>query len=184
MKALPTNTVKAATKLCLITLGSLLISAPATAVSVGDLAPDFEVTTEDGDVVRLSDFRGRKPAYVIFWNTWCSYCVKKTARYQKLQEQIGDKIQIIAINTSWDDTPEEMKAFEKRHRISFVTAFDVGERITDTYDVYNVPTEFIIDIDGIIRYRDGVPEYLAAHLPDWRLPYVPSRKTAVSVCTP
>jgi len=60
----------------------------------------------------------------------------------------------------------------------------VGELITDEYRVFNVATEFIVDVDGIIGYRDGVPEFLAAHLPDWLLPYVPSEKTVTLVCTP
>jgi hypothetical protein len=59
-----------------------------------------------------------------------------------------------------------------------------GELVTDRYRVYNIPTEFIVDINGIIRYRDGVPEYLAAHLPDLLMPYVPSKAAAALVCTP
>ena len=84
----------------------------------------------------------------------------------------------------WSDSPEEMRSFEEHHHINYSMAFDVGELITDRYRVYNVPTEFIVDINGIIRYRDGVPEYLAAHLPDWLLPYVPSKATASLACTP
>ena len=170
--------------LFLLGLSILLLSGPATGATVGEVAPDFEITTQNGDVFRLSDFRGRKPVYVVFWNTWCPYCIKKTARYKKLQEYFGDKVEIIAINTSWSDSPEEMRSFEEHHHVNYSTAFDAGELITDGYDVYNVPTEFIIDINGVVRYRDGVPEYLAAHLPDWLLPYVPSRKTAALACTP
>ena len=162
----------------------LLIGASAHAAGVGEVAPDFEATTQDGSVFRLSDLRGQKPVYVIFWNTWCSYCIKKTPRYQKLQEQFGDKIEIIAINTTWSDSTEEMRSFEEHHHINYLTAFDAGERITDDYRVFNVPTEFIVDIDGIIRYRDRVPDYLAAHLPDWLLPYVPSENIPALVCTP
>jgi peroxiredoxin len=168
----------------LIVLVFLLIGQKATATGVGDVAPDFEVTTQDGREFRLSEYRGRKPVYVIFWNTWCSYCISKTPRYQKLQEQFGEKIEIIAINTTWSDSPEEMRSFEKNHEIKYSTAFDAGELVTDQYGVSNVPTEFIVDIDGIIRYRNRVPEYLAAHLPDWLLPYVPSKKTAALACTP
>ena len=151
----------------LIVLGFLLIGEEATATSVGDVAPDFEVTTQDGTKFRLSDFRGRKPVYVIFWNTWCSYCISKTPRYRKLQQQLGEKIEIIAINTTWSDSPEEMRSYEKNHQIQYSTAFDAGELVTDQYGVSNVPTEFIVDTDGIIRYRNKVPEFLAAHLPDW-----------------
>ncbi len=166
-----------------IAIGLLVVNGPATAASVGDIAPDFEVATQDGNVLRLSEFRGRKPVYVIFWNTWCPYCVKKTPRYKKLQEQFGDKIEIIAINTSWSDSPEEMRSFEEHHHINYSTVFDTGELITDRYDVFNVPTEFIVDVNGIVRYRNSVPEYLAAHLPDWLLPYVPSRNEAPGVCS-
>lgn len=180
MKILAAKPVKA----CLILplFGLLLAGVAATAAGVGELAPDFEITTQDGTEFRLSDYRGRKPVYVIFWNTWCSYCIRKTPRYQKLQEQIGDKIEIIAINTTWSDSPEDMRSFEEAHRIKFSTAFDTGELITDRYRVFNVPTEFIVDIDGIIRYRDRVPEYLAAHLPDWLLPYVPAKNADQLVC--
>jgi peroxiredoxin len=161
-----------------------MIGAPALSAGVGELAPEFEIATQDGTVFRLSDYRGRKPVYLVFWNTWCSYCIKKTPRYQELQEKFGDKIEIIAINTTWDDSPAELRAFEEHHQIIYSMAYDAGERITDEYRVFNVPTEFIVDLDGIIRYRDGVPEYLAAHLPDWLLPYIPSKKTEALVCTP
>ena len=174
--------LKASPILRFITIALLIASVPAMAASVGDLAPDFEATTQDGSVFRLSDFRGRKPVYVIFWNTWCSYCIKKTPRYQKLQQQFGDKIEIIAINTSWSDSPEQMRSFEKDHQIEYSTTFDSGELVTDRYRVFNVPTEFIVDVNGIVRYRDRVPEYLAAHIPDWLLPYVPTRETAELVC--
>ena len=145
----------------------LIVTVPATAADVGGVAPDFEIATQDGNVLRLSEFRGRKPVYVVFWNTWCSFCIKKVPRYIKLQEQFGDKIEIIAINTTWSDSPEEMRVFEDRFHVNYSTVFDIGELITDRFGVNNVPTEFIIDVNGIIRYRNRVPEYPIAHLPDW-----------------
>jgi peroxiredoxin len=172
----------AALLLLLMVIGLQATGAPAIAASVGDVAPDFEFTSQDGRILRLSNFRDRKPVHLIFWNTWCSYCIKKIPRYQKLQEQFGDKIEIIAINTTWSDSPEEMRLFEEQHDINYSTAFDDGELITDQYDVFKVPTEFIVDINGIIRYRDSLPEYLAAHLPDWLLPYVPSNDTVQLAC--
>jgi len=183
MKILSVGMVKAKLLFRLMAIGLLIVNAPATAVSVGEMAPDFEVTTQDGDAFRLSDFRGRKPVYVVFWNTWCPYCIKKTPRYKKLQQHFGDKIEIVAINTTWSDSREEMRSFESHHHINYSTAFDAGEIVTDQYRVLKVPTEFIVDINGIVRYRDRVPEYVTAHLPDWLLPYVPSKKTAALACT-
>ena len=160
--------------LLLIVAGSLVVDAPAMAADVGDVAPDFEVATEDGNALRLSDFRGRKPVYVVFWNSWCAFCIKKVPRYIKLQEQFGDKIEIIAINTTWSDSPAEMRVFEDRFHVNYSTVFDISELITDRFGVINVPTEFIIDVNGIVRYRNSVPEYPIAHLPDWLVKNAPS----------
>lgn len=184
MKSLATQFTKAGLLLPVVAVGWLLAGPLTMAASVGEIAPDFEITTQDGKILRLSEFRGHKPVYLVFWNTWCPYCIKKTPRYTKLQKQFGDKIEIVAINTTWDDSPEEMRSFAAHHHVNYSTAFDAGELITDSYDVYNVPTEFIVDINGVIRYRDGVPKYLAAHFPDWLLPYIPSKKAAALACTP
>jgi peroxiredoxin len=174
--------MKSGLALSLIGVGLLFIGPPATAIDVGEVAPDFEISTQNGSAFTLSDFRGEKPVYIVFWNTWCSYCIKKISRYNRLQEQIGDKLEIIAINTTWSDSPDEMRTFEEHHHVNYSTAFDTGEPITDRYQVSNVPTEFIVDIDGVIRYRDGVPDYLAAPRPDFLLPSIPSKNTPLMVC--
>jgi peroxiredoxin len=37
---------------------------------VGEMAPDFELTTIDGEMVSLSDFRGDSPVLLYFYATW------------------------------------------------------------------------------------------------------------------
>jgi len=167
----------------LIVSGLLVAITPVMAADVGDIAPDIEIATQDGKVIRLAEFRGRKPVYLVFWNTWCTHCIKKTTRYRKLQEQFGDKIEIIAINTSRSDSPEEMRSFEERLNTNYSMAFDFDELITNRYQVSTVPTEFIIDTNGVIRYRNGVPKYVVAHLPDWQVRSASSRETAKPVDT-
>lgn len=161
----------------------LVLMTPAKAADVGDLAPNIEIVTLDGNLKRLSEFRGQKPVYLVFWNTWCTYCIRKTARYRKLQEQFGDKIEIIAINTSWSDSPEKMRLFVERYNTNYSMAFDFDELITDRYQVTAVPTELIVDVNGVIRYRNSVPEFVVAHLPDWQVQTGPSKETAQPVQT-
>ncbi len=153
----------------LVTL--LLFSNSGIAMGIGELAPTFKLRTMDGDLFRLEDYRGKKPIYLVFWNTWCSYCIKKTPRYKNLQEKFGERIEIIAVNTTWSDSLEDIEQFQQRFAVNYPMAIDDGEALTDRYAVTRVPTEFIIDVDGVIRYRNGVPEYLAAHIPDWFEPY-------------
>lgn len=41
--------------------------------AIGNIAPDFELTTLEGKTVRLSDYRGQR-VFVNFWATWCPPC--------------------------------------------------------------------------------------------------------------
>lgn len=160
----------------------LLFSSHGMAVDVGDLAPAFELQSLDGETLRLADYRGRKAVYLVFWNTWCGYCIRKLPRYRKLHETFGDRVEIIAVNTTWSDSIQEIERLRRRFEINYPVALDEGELLTGSYDVHDVPTEFIIDIDGVIRYRDGVPEYLATHIPDWFAPFIADRIPAL-VCS-
>ena len=159
----------------------LVFSHSSVAIEIGELAPGFELHGMNGELVRLADYREKKAVYLVFWNTWCSYCIKKAPRYAKLKDQFGDRVEIIAINTTWHDSKEEIEQFQQRFEVNYPIAMDKGEALTDRYNVSAVPTEFIIDIDGVIRYRDGVPEYLAAHIPDWFLPYTEDMRP-IQVC--
>ena len=149
----------------------LHLSNASSAIGIGELAPNFELRTIDGEVLHLNDYQGKKAVYLVFWNSWCSYCIRKAPSYNKLHEKFGDRVEIIAVNTTWSDSLEEIEQFQQRFGAVYTIAMDDGEALTTRFEVYKVPTEFIIDINGVIRYRDGVPEYLAAHIPDWFQPY-------------
>ena len=159
----------------------LVFSNSSTAVEIGELAPSFELRTMDGELLRLVDYRGKKAVYLVFWNTWCSYCIENAPRYTILKEKFGDRVEIIAVNTTWSDSKEEIELYQQRFGVNYPIAMDNGEALTGRYDVSGVPTEFIIDINGVIRYRDGIPEYLAAHIPDWFQPYTADMKP-IQVC--
>jgi len=169
--------------LCILTM-VLLTSQSGFAAGVGDVAPAFELQTSGGESVSLADYRGKKAVYLVFWNTWCNYCIKKTPRYIKLAEEFSDRIEVIAINTTWSDTEAQIEQFQEQHKTNYQLVYDAGEVVTRRYVVQAVPTEFIIDIDGIIRYRDGVPKYVAAHIPDWFQPYTADMNPLPSCANP
>ena len=135
----------------------------------GMLAPDFELTRFDGSQFKLSDYRGKKAVYVVFWTTWCTYCMRKIPKLQHAQKILGKQIEIIAIDTSVKDTIEKARKFQKDRNIIYPLAFDFGKKVTDLYNVWGTPTEFMVDINGIIVHRDGVPDNLSEHLSNWNM---------------
>lgn len=155
--------------LCLAILfsASSSVFADEDEPSEDQIAPDFSITTLDGEKFNLKDHRGKHAVYLVFWNTWCTYCMKKIPKLKHAQDKLSDKIKIIAVNTGLKDSVEKSFAFEKRFEINYPLAFDHGKKVTDLYGVWGTPTEFIIDINGIIRHRDGVPDSIEANLTSW-----------------
>lgn len=138
----------------------------------GQMAPDFNITQMDSTEFSLSDFKGKQSVYLVFWNTWCSYCMEKIPKLKQVQKDLADDIRIIAINTSNEDTVAASEVFQKRFEINYPLAFDHGKKVTDAYGVWGTPTEFIIDINGVIQYRDGVPDDIENHLKRWNKVHV------------
>ncbi len=133
----------------------------------GQIAPDFTITQMDGKKFNLSEYRGKQSVYLVFWNTWCTYCMKKIPKLKEAHADQSDKIKIIAVNTGLKDSVEKSIAFQKRFDINYPLAFDHGKKVTDLYGVWGTPTEFIIDINGIIQHRDHVPENITQQLANW-----------------
>lgn len=156
--------------LAVLLLMSMTSFAQKPTPHAGQQAPDFEIIQMDGSTFKLSDYRGKQSVYVVFWNTWCGYCMKKIPKLKQTQANLADKIKIIAINTSLKDSVEKSLAFQQQFDINYSLAFDHGKIITDRYGVWGTPTEFIIDINGIIQHRDGVPDDLQPLLSQWNTP--------------
>ncbi len=143
--------------------------ANAAGNAQGDFAPDFSINRLDGSKFKLSDYRGKKSVYLVFWTTWCTYCIKKIPKLQQIEQIYGKQIEIIAIDTSVKDSFKKALNFQKDRQINYPLAFDFGKKVTDLYGVWGTPTEFIIDINGIIKYRDKVPNLISEHLSDWNM---------------
>jgi len=135
----------------------------------GMIAPDFELTRLDGSQFKLSDYRGKKAVYLVFWTTWCTYCMRKIPKLQHAQKILGRQIEIIAIDTSVKDTIEKARNFQKDRNITYPLAFDFGKKVTNLYNVWGTPTEFVVDINGQIIHRDKVPDNLSEHLSNWNM---------------
>src|SRR5699024_5486469 len=75
---------------------SAIESEEETGLESGDLAPDFELKTVDGETVKLSDFRGEK-VLLNFWATWCPPCRAEMPDMQKYHEDYDEGV-ILAVN--------------------------------------------------------------------------------------
>ena len=131
-----------------------LFAQNALAVAkVGESVPDFALTTLAGDAVKLSDYVGKKPVYIVFWATWCAACTNEIPHVKKIQEKFGDKLAILAINIGIDDSVEKAKAYQKKHEVTYSMAFDHGNKISKSFNIKITPTQLIVGKDGKVYYR-------------------------------
>ncbi len=154
-------------KYIIVVVLSFVCFSHVNAVTVGDMAPDFAVYTTTKELFKISDFKGRKPIYLIFWNTWCPFCIRKMPVYQEIYTFNGEEIEVLALNTSNKDSYDEMLSFIDRHQVDIPMAFDFGGPISKKYSVSNTPTVFIIDINGMIQHRNDLPDDIDAHILSW-----------------
>ena len=131
--------------------GGAEMSGPSTGVNVGQRAPDFTITLDNGETVKLSDLRGRV-VLLNFWGTWCPPCRREMPDFQALYEDYEDKGFVILALAELD-TPENVAQFREEMRLTFWMALDEDQRINDLYSIPGQPASLLIDQDGIIVYQ-------------------------------
>jgi len=135
----------------------------ASAPGEGFRAPDFELQDASGQIVRLSDLRGR-PVLLNLWASWCSPCKAEMPAMQKVYETYAPSgFTILAVNTTFQDDRANALAFAKNLGLTFPLLFDSDGNVARQYRVNAMPTTFFIDSKGIIRrvvFGGPMPEAL------------------------
>ena len=114
-------------------------------LSKGSEAPDFKIELNDGSIFSLSENEGRV-VLLNFWATWCSACVNEMPALEKLYEEYGDKIQIIAVNTA--ESKETADQFIEKQNYHFPVGYVEDSEVSSKYPSVGIPYTLIIGKDG------------------------------------
>ena len=113
-------------------------------------APDFSVTTMDGEHLALEDLAG-KVVLIDFWATWCTPCVAATPGLAKLQRKFKDQPFVI-LGISADRDRNAWKTFILENRLQWHHVYDDRRTVQRAFNVDVYPTYMLLDHEGIVRY--------------------------------
>lgn len=115
-------------------------------------APDFTMTSADGQEVRLSDFRG-KPVILNFWASTCGPCKMEMPEFQAAFEQYGDQIQFLMVNIPDfnGETRERALQLIADSGYTFPVYFDSASQASIQYGLTSIPQTFFITADGLME---------------------------------
>lgn len=136
--------------LVLLVLAVLAAAIPAWAVRQGDKAPDFLLTSLEGDEICLSDLVGNV-VVISFWASWGKQCDEELRQVEALlREFAGERLVGIGVNER--ESAEQAAEFVARHGVTFPIVLDRGS-LARAYGVNGVPDLFVVDRKGVVAAR-------------------------------
>lgn len=126
----------------------------AGAVQRGDVAPTWRAADFAGNAVEFPAVADGKPAVLVFWATWCSYCkvfMPYLTRIAADYEPHGVKIVMIDVKEDRSGAGDP-QAYIRSLGFKPIAVAD-GDAIAAQYDIRTVPGILIVDGDGTVAYR-------------------------------
>ena len=123
---------------------ALLLSSivPAAAIATElQVAPDWTLSTPNGQAINLADEAEKQTIVLFFWATWCPYCKALMPHLQSIRIEYGDSVKILAINIFEEADPV---AFINNVGYDFTLLLD-GDAVAENYGIFATPGLFVID---------------------------------------
>lgn len=130
-------------------------------IRVGDMAPDFDLESDSGARVRLSDLRGKRVILYFYPKDDTSGCTTQACRFRDLYPEIEEQNAVV-LGIS-PDSAESHSRFRRNNSLPFTLLVDADHSVAEAYDVWGEKkmygksyqgvfrSHFVIDEAGIIR---------------------------------
>lgn len=116
-------------------------------VQVGEVVPEFSLTTFTGEQFRLQDLRG-KVVVVNFWASWCIPCEDEAGILESAWQFYKPRGDVVFLGVDYADTEREALAFLEEFNVTYPNGPDLATRISQAYRITGVPETYVIGPDG------------------------------------
>ena len=132
-------------------------SGAGARVDVGLPVPQYSALSLAGDTVSLAGLRG-KVVLLNVWATWCHPCRDEIPELQALHERYAARgLELIGVSVDTESADDAIRAFMRDFRMTYPVWRDPGERVSAQFHIVGVPATFLIDRQGVLRWRKTGP---------------------------
>jgi thioredoxin-dependent peroxiredoxin len=121
----------------------------SVALKAGDPAPAFSLSDQDGKIVKLSGFRGRKVLLYFYPAADTPGCTTQSCAVRDSRQDMK-KLNVEVLGLS-PDTPAAQKKFDVKFGLGFPLLADTDHRVAEAYGVWGEKTNYGKTYMGIIR---------------------------------
>ncbi|MEI2689835.1 MAG: thioredoxin-dependent thiol peroxidase [Anaerolineae bacterium] len=139
-------------------------------LQIGDLAPDFSLTSDSGQTVRLSDLRGRRVVIYFYPKDDTSGCTTQACGFRDAYPSIEEKNALV-LGISPDDEKSHRK-FKTKYDLPFTLLVDAEHTVAEAYGVWQEKSMYGKKYMGIVRSHFVVDE--AGRLADVQIKISPT----------
>lgn len=133
------------TALCLI-LSSWLVSAR----ELSGPAPDFTLTTREGETVQLADLKG-KVVMINFWASWCAPCRQEMPFLDEMYKDFS-RAGFVLLGVNLDQNSAAAEKFLADVPVTFPVLMDPKGDVAKLYNNRAMPSSFFVDREGQLAY--------------------------------
>jgi cytochrome c-type biogenesis protein len=132
-------------------------AAGAGRVDVGLPVPPYRTQSLAGDSVSLSALKG-KVVMLNVWATWCHPCRDEIPELRVLYDRYRSRgLELVGVSVDADGAQENVREFMQEFEMHYPVWLDPAERISAQFLVVGVPATFLIDKQGVLRWRKTGP---------------------------
>ena len=126
---------------------------PPSRVEVGVEAPMYAARNLTGDSVSLALLRG-KPVLLNVWATWCLPCKEEIPYLEQLHgKHAAEGLQIVGVSIDARGDEAKINEFARDFNMTYPIWRDPDERVNARFLAIGVPSTYLIDRDGILRWK-------------------------------
>ena len=141
----------------LLLLASACAAKDTERVEVGYPVPAYAASTLTGDSISLAARRGTVVLLNV-WATWCHPCRAEIPELVAMHKKYAARgLEIVGVSVDAAAAEPDVRAFMKDFAMDYTIWLDPADRVSTRFLLVGVPTTFLIDRGGVLRWRKTGP---------------------------